>query len=103
VLGSPELGRYSDGVLNCAAPEKCDAVHRNIFPRGASQADSRANEEENPVNKETPKLSTDSLLETSKKGDIQLTEQELGKVSGGTVKFKFTTTTKDKVDTYLAN
>jgi hypothetical protein len=32
VLGSPELGRYSDGVLNCAAPEKCDAVHRNIFP-----------------------------------------------------------------------
>jgi hypothetical protein len=32
VPGSPELGRYSDGVLNCAAPEKCDAVHRNIFP-----------------------------------------------------------------------
>lgn len=35
------------------------------------------------MNKETPKLSTDSLLETSKKGDIELTEQELGKVSGG--------------------
>jgi hypothetical protein len=34
VLGSPELGRYSDGVLNCAASEKCDAVHRNIFPAG---------------------------------------------------------------------
>ena len=58
------------------------------------------------MNNETPKqhptLSPDSLLETSKKGDIELTEQELGKVSGGTVKFKFTTTTKDKVDTYLA-
>jgi hypothetical protein len=33
--------------------------------------------------KEQPTLSTDSLLETSKKGDIELTEQELGKVSGG--------------------
>jgi hypothetical protein len=56
------------------------------------------------MNNETPKqhptLSTDSLLDTSKKGDIELTEQELGKVSGG--KFKFTTTTKDKVDTFLA-
>jgi hypothetical protein len=51
---------------------------------------------ENP--KEQPTLSPDSLLETSKKGDIEVTEQELGKVSGG----KFTTTTKDKVDTYLA-
>jgi hypothetical protein len=51
------------------------------------------------MNKETPKLSTDSLLKTSKKGDIELTEQELGKVSGG----KFTTTTKDKIDVYLAN
>jgi hypothetical protein len=60
--------------------------------------------EENLVNRkdpnEQPTLSTDSLLETSKKGDIELTERELGKVSGGTVKFKFTTTTKDKVDTY---
>jgi hypothetical protein len=44
--------------------------------------------------------SPDALLKTSKKGDIELTERELGKVSGGTVKFKFTTTTKDKVDTY---
>jgi hypothetical protein len=55
------------------------------------------------MNNETPKqqptLSTVSLLETSKKGDIKLTEQELGKVSGGTVKFKFTTITKDNVDT----
>jgi hypothetical protein len=33
--------------------------------------------------KRQPKISTDSLLETSKKGDIELTEQELGKVSGG--------------------
>ena len=37
------------------------------------------------MNKKTPKLSTDSLLETSKKGDIKLTEQDLGKVSGGTI------------------
>jgi hypothetical protein len=44
--------------------------------------------------------SPDALLKTSKKGDIELIERELGKVSGGTVKFKFTTTTKDKVDTY---
>jgi bacteriocin-like protein len=53
------------------------------------------------VSKKHPKeqsLSPDSLLKTSKKGDIELTEQELAKVSGG----KFTTTTKDKVDTYLA-
>jgi hypothetical protein len=28
--------------------------------------------------KRQPKISTDSLLETSKKGDIELTEQELG-------------------------
>ena len=33
--------------------------------------------------KRQPTISTDSLLETSKKGDIELTEQELGKVSGG--------------------
>ena len=53
------------------------------------------------MSKKHPKeqsLSPDSLLKTSKKGDIELTEQELAKVSGG----KFTTTTKDKVDTYLA-
>ena len=50
--------------------------------------------------------SPDTLLKTSKKKDIELTEKELGKVSGGsvagdlssTVQFKFTTTTKDKVD-----
>jgi hypothetical protein len=52
--------------------------------------------------------SPDTLLKTTKKHDIELTEEELGKVAGGsvagdlsaTVKFKFTTTTKDKVDTY---
>ena len=52
------------------------------------------------MNKETPKLSTDSLLKTSKMGDIELTEQELGKVTGG--KIKLTTTTKDKIGEYLA-
>jgi hypothetical protein len=46
--------------------------------------------------------STDTLLKTSKKKDIALTEKELGKVSGGTNKARihFTTTTKDKVETY---
>jgi hypothetical protein len=38
------------------------------------------------MRRKTPKLSSDSLLKTSKKGDIELTEQELGKVSGGTAK-----------------
>jgi hypothetical protein len=64
------------------------------------------------MRKKTPKRkskSADSLLKTRVKRDIELTEQELGKVSGGgagagdlsaTVKFKFTTTTKDKIDTY---
>ena len=33
--------------------------------------------------KRQPKISTNSLLKTSKKGDTELTEQELGKVSGG--------------------
>jgi hypothetical protein len=51
------------------------------------------------VNKETPKLSTDSLLKTSKKGDIELTEQELGKVTGG----KLAISHPDKTDVYLAN
>jgi hypothetical protein len=30
-----------------------------------------------------PELSTDSLLKTSKKGDIELNEEQLGKVSAG--------------------
>ena len=33
--------------------------------------------------KRQPKLSTDSLLKTIKKGDIELTEEQLGKVSAG--------------------
>jgi hypothetical protein len=47
--------------------------------------------------KEQPMLSTGSLLESSKKGDTELTEQELGKVSGG----KFTPKNKDKLDPRL--
>ena len=31
------------------------------------------------MNKEPPKLSTDSLLKTSKKGDIELTDRSLGR------------------------
>ena len=45
----------------------------------------------------TQKNSPDSLLKTNKEGEIELTEQELGQVSGG----KFTTTTKDKLNTYV--
>ena len=51
----------------------------------------------------------DRLTATTPDGKIELTEEELSRVSGGavagdlskTVKFKFITTTKDKVDTYL--
>jgi hypothetical protein len=64
---------------------------------------------EEPMRKKTkmqkrPK-STDTLLKTSKKKDIELTEKELGKVSGGTnkVRIHFTATTKDKVETWLAD
>jgi hypothetical protein len=55
------------------------------------------------------KTAPDKLVETSKKGEVELTEDELKRVSGGdaaagdlstTVKFKFTTTTKDKIDTF---
>jgi hypothetical protein len=35
------------------------------------------------AHKQQRKLSTDTLLKTKKKKDIQLTEKELGKVSGG--------------------
>jgi hypothetical protein len=40
---------------------------------------------EDAMRKKTRKqqLSTDTLLRTSKKKDIELTEEELGKVSGG--------------------
>jgi len=48
--------------------------------------------------------SPDALLKTSEKHDIELTEKELGKVSGGTldrrVNVKWTTTTKEKVETF---
>jgi hypothetical protein len=35
------------------------------------------------THKQQKKSSTDTLLKTSKKKDIELTEKELGKVSGG--------------------
>jgi hypothetical protein len=54
------------------------------------------------AHKQQRKLSTDTLLKTSRKKDIELTEKELGKVTGGTdkVRIRFTTTAKDKVDFY---
>jgi hypothetical protein len=39
-----------------------------------------------------PEASSDSLLKTSKKGDIELTEKELGMVTGGTDKTPLTET-----------
>ena len=54
------------------------------------------------THKQQRKSSTDTLLKTSRKKDIELTEKELGKVSGGTdkVRIHFTSTTKDKVESY---
>jgi hypothetical protein len=46
----------------------------------------RSNEMRRKTRKQQPKLSSDSLLKTSKKKDIELTEKELGKISGGTPK-----------------
>ena len=43
----------------------------------------------------------DQLTQTTPEGKIELTEAELSRATGGAVKFKFTTTTKDKVDSYL--
>jgi hypothetical protein len=43
----------------------------------------RRNEMRRKTRKQQPKLSSDSLLKTSKRGAVELTEQELGKVTGG--------------------
>jgi hypothetical protein len=43
----------------------------------------------------------DHLTETTREGKIELTEQELDRATGGAARFKFTTTTKDKVETFL--
>jgi hypothetical protein len=57
--------------------------------------------------KDLPICSPDELVKTSEKGAIALSEEELNRVSGGdrsaTVKIKFTSTTKDKVDPFLAS
>ncbi len=58
-----------------------------------------------PSTNDTTISSADDLVKTTKSGDVELSEEELKRVTGGdgaTVKIKFTTTTKDKVDTYLA-
>ena len=39
--------------------------------------------------KQQPKLSSDSLLKTSKKGHVELTEKELDKVFGGSIYMKY--------------
>ena len=49
------------------------------------------------THKQQRKLSTDTLLKTSKKKDIELTEEELGKVSAG-VDIKGSVEYKDWID-----
>jgi hypothetical protein len=51
------------------------------------------------THKQQRKLSTDTLLKTSKKKDIELTEEELGKVSAG-VDIKGSVEYKDWIDVH---
>jgi bacteriocin-like protein len=48
------------------------------------------------THKQQRKLSTDTLLKTSKKKDIELTEEELKKISGGVGESSF----KDWIDVH---
>jgi hypothetical protein len=50
------------------------------------------------THKQQQKSSTDALLKTSKKKDIELTEKELGKVSGGLGDIKGETTDRPHKD-----
>jgi len=36
-----------------------------------------------PKTRKQPRLSRDKLIKTTRKGDIELTEEELGRISGG--------------------
>jgi hypothetical protein len=54
-----------------------------------------------PSKKDATISSADDLVKTTNSGDVELSEEELKRVTGGTT-IKHTTTTKDKVDTYLA-
>ncbi len=55
-----------------------------------------------PSNKDPKISSADDLVKTTKSGDVELSEEELKRVTGGgQVNIKLTTTPKDKVDTYL--
>jgi bacteriocin-like protein len=49
----------------------------------------RSNEMRRKTRKQPPKVSSDYLLKTSKKKDIELTEKELDKVSGGGIYMKY--------------
>ena len=53
-----------------------------------------------PSSKDATISSADDLVKTAKSGDVELREEELSRVTGGTVKYKFTTT-KDKTESYL--
>ncbi len=50
--------------------------------------------------KKSPKHSADALIKSGERGKVELTEQQLSQVAGGTMKIRFTSTTKDKTDTY---
>jgi hypothetical protein len=55
-----------------------------------------------PSKKDASISSTDDLVKTTNKGDVELSEEELKRVTGGAAgQIKFTSTTKDKVETYL--
>ncbi len=60
-------------------------------------------DEVDPSKKDATISSADDLVKTTKSGDVELSEEELKRVTGGAgakVTFKFTTTTKDKIETY---
>jgi len=63
-----------------------------------------SNDKVDPSKKDPQISSADDLIKTTNKSDVELTEEELKRVSGGDgakVIFKFTSTTRDKVDTSL--
>jgi transcription elongation GreA/GreB family factor len=52
-----------------------------------------------PSKKDATISSADELVKTTQSGDVELSEEELKRVTGGTT-IKFTTTTKGKTETY---
>jgi hypothetical protein len=62
-----------------------------------------SNDKIDPSKKDATISSADDLVKTTKSGDVELSEAELSRVTGGDgnkVQIHFTSTTKDKVETY---